>query len=293
MNGVFPTGVASGFFMQLTILNILNPATLNLGTFVMTIFKGATIYYPLASGSSVAAPTLTYSNMPYTVTLMDSSLWATTPITFTFTPNTLLDTIIFSFPTQWTNETAMFQTLFLLPTCTSIAYPTIACNLVNPYYTVTNLQYYTAGQPIDITINSIYNPTSVASIGTIFVLGQLGGIQVTEADVAIPSSSFSNDILRDVTLATSYLAGDQLTLLITFTFAHAITNSDIFMITFPSDFSMSISASNYNIVGSYTATQPALNFFPLNQSIIFSPFMIAYATQATLNITIMNIARPR
>ena len=91
--------------------------------------------------------------MAYTTSLLTGSLWATSPITFTFTPSTLIDTIQFDFPDQWTNESVVTTAVYNTPTCTSVSNPTLSCAMLGPYLQATNLQYYTAGTPIDITVN--------------------------------------------------------------------------------------------------------------------------------------------
>lgn len=61
------------------------------------------------------------------------------------------------------------------PTCTSNSSPTLTCTLTNFDLLVSNLTYYQTGLPLDITINSIYNPSSLTPIGSVDVSARLGG----------------------------------------------------------------------------------------------------------------------
>ena len=59
-----------GFFVQYTIFNIINPDSLSVGTFYMTIFKGNTIYFPPSTGSSSSLPTFSPSSIAYSTSII-------------------------------------------------------------------------------------------------------------------------------------------------------------------------------------------------------------------------------
>ena len=103
--GLFPQAYdGSGtYFTQLTVANIKNPDSLSLGAFAMTIYQGSTIYYPPAGGASVTPPSFSPSTMAYSTSLQTGSIWATSTLMITLTPDTLLDTLVLSLPSIWTN----------------------------------------------------------------------------------------------------------------------------------------------------------------------------------------------
>lgn len=142
LNGLFTqdyNSINGYFYMQFTIFNIQNPDYINVGEFYMTIYKGSTIYYPLGTGSSVSGPTFTPSTMSYTISLGTSTIWATSSLTITLTPNTIIDTLQFAFPSSmWTNETVSSKILFNPPICTSTSNPTLSCS-VGLYLQASNL----------------------------------------------------------------------------------------------------------------------------------------------------------
>ena len=179
--GLFQTDVAAsdGYALQYTIFNVQNPDVLSTSSFEMTIYQGATIYYPTLSGSTGNSPSFSPSNMPYTTHIATSTIWATTILTITLTPNTLIDTLQFNFPSIWINETVSLNALFNAPVCTSTSNPTLTCSEIGLALQVDNLEYNTPNQPIDVSIHSIYNPTSIVGIGSIATKGLLSGSEVT------------------------------------------------------------------------------------------------------------------
>lgn len=104
-NGLFPNAYdgSGSFFTQLTVFNIKNADSLTVGTFSVTIFKGSTIYYPPSGGATVNPPSFTASTMSYSTSLQTSSIWATSTLTLTLTPNTVIDTLILNLPSIWAN----------------------------------------------------------------------------------------------------------------------------------------------------------------------------------------------
>jgi hypothetical protein len=207
INGVFPGGAAPGsrYFLNMTVFNIKNPVVLTVSSFVMTIFKSGTIYYPTSGGSSCRSPTFTLSSLIYSVSVLQQSIWGYSPVTFTFLPDVAIDTLTFTFPSPpWENEGVSFDTLLSGPTCTSNSNPTILCTFLGLTMVVTNLSYYNIGAALDLTVNLISNPTSMASIGNISVTGQMTGSDVTAANVVISSTNFTSDFLRNLDFSVSY-----------------------------------------------------------------------------------------
>ena len=92
-----------GFFMQFSILNIRNPDSLTAGVFAMTIFKGSTVYYPPSTGPTSTIPTFIPSTIPYSTSVSTPSIWATSSLTLTLTPDTLIDTFNLNLPSLWVN----------------------------------------------------------------------------------------------------------------------------------------------------------------------------------------------
>ena len=69
--------------------------------------------------------------------------------------------------------------------------------------------------------------------------------------------------------------------------------SDIFQLVFSSDLAMSVSASDYSILGSNTIDTPNITFLPANRSLPFLPFDLDHISTASLTLTLSNIPRPR
>jgi hypothetical protein len=105
--------------------------------------------------------------------------------------------------------------------------------MFGPIIQITSLSYYNVGTPIDITINLFANPTSLASIGTITVTGQMSGSDVTSAEVVIPSTKFKNDIVRNLNFTVSYQSNDQIIVVMVFSISHTSMSSDVFELVFP------------------------------------------------------------
>ena len=104
LDGAFPQAyTGAGFFFQFSIFNIQNPDSLSVGQFPMTIFKGTTIFFPTSLGSTSFPPSFSPSTIAYSTSITTNSVWTTTPLTLTLTPDTLLDQININFPNIWTN----------------------------------------------------------------------------------------------------------------------------------------------------------------------------------------------
>lgn len=71
IGGLFKNDVIStgGYYLHLTVFNIKNPPVMTVGDFVMTIFKGTTIYYPLAFGSLCQSPYFDAASLAYSVSV--------------------------------------------------------------------------------------------------------------------------------------------------------------------------------------------------------------------------------
>lgn len=86
----------------------------------------------------------------------------------------------------------------------------MACSSSGTSLQATNLNYITASTALDISIHSIYNPTSLVDIGSITVSGQRSGVQLTSATINLPATSFAPDVLRQVAFTVNYQTGDQI-----------------------------------------------------------------------------------
>lgn len=130
------------------------------------------------------------------------------------TPNNLIDTIEFtllnSYPTS--SEPVRTQTFTSTLTCYSVSNPYVTCASVpgKSIYAASNLYYSTAGSNIDITISSLYNPSSLTSLNLISINTKYKGSITDSCSVTIPSTSFTNDILRQLTATITYQTSDQL-----------------------------------------------------------------------------------
>ena len=231
VSGVFPGGATptSNYNLQLTVYNIKNPGSLSVSNFVMTVYKSGTIYYSLP----FPTPSFSTSSLTYSVSVLQPSIWTNTPYTFTLVPDVLIESLMFTFPSPWDNEIVFFNTLLSGATCSSNSNPNIVCTSFGPMMQITNLSYYHVGTPIDITINLVANPSSIASIGTITITGQFSGSDVTSADIVVPSTNFKNDILRNINFTVSYQSNDQITVIIFFSISHTSMSSDVFELAFP------------------------------------------------------------
>lgn len=169
----------------------------------------------------------------------------------------------------------------------------MTCSILGSQLTATNLQYYTASQPIRMTIHSMYNPSSVVGVGSIAVTGQRSNIAMATATVTLPSSSFTHDIPRKITSSVAYQSNTLLDITITMLLSHVSMSSDVVRVTLPTDFAMSTSSSDYSITGSNTATTPSISFNTGNNTFSFLPFSIDLITRPSLTIVIRNVNRPR
>ena len=152
-------------------LSVQNPNTLSLGAFAVTIYLGSTIYYPSPGTPSSTAfqSTLAAQAVTYSVQVMNPTIWGVSPLKFTITPNNIIDTIRIRFPSgAWTGETRTNTAATASGlTFISTSNPTITATNLISYYAITNLNYYTTLVPIDITVNSITNPSSLMAAGSI------------------------------------------------------------------------------------------------------------------------------
>ena len=293
INGVFPGGAANGsrYFLNMTIFNIKNPGVLTIGSFVMTVFKSGST---LLGGLTCSSPTFTLSSLSYSVSVLEQPIWGYSPVTFTFVPDVAIDTLVFNFPSPpWINEAVSFDTLLSSPTCTSNSNPTIVCTFLGLTMLVTNLSYYNIGTAIDLTVNLIANPTSMASIGNISVTGQMSGSDVTTANVVISSTNFTTDYFRSLIFTVTYQSSDKITISISFSFSHTSMSTDLLELTFPPEIVMSESVTDYTIIVSYNVSSPLITFTTGTQSLSFYPFLTDSVTRGSLSITIANLVRPR
>lgn len=173
ISGLFTSDIqiSDTWYFQYTILSVQNPNTLSLGAFAVTIYLGSTIYYPSPGTPSSTAfqSTLAAQAVTYSVQVMNPTIWGVSPLKFTITPNNIIDTIRIRFPSgAWTGETRTNTAATASGlTFISTSNPTITATNLISYYAITNLNYYTTLVPIDITVNSITNPSSLMAAGSI------------------------------------------------------------------------------------------------------------------------------
>jgi hypothetical protein len=110
------------------------------------------------------------------------TIWAVSPLKFTITPNNVIDTIKITFPSNWTLETqSLSASVIGSPTCSSVSNPTLTCTYLSPSFTISNLYYYSAGTPIDVTISSINNPSACINAGSISLYLSANGAVLEQA----------------------------------------------------------------------------------------------------------------
>jgi hypothetical protein len=141
---------------QYTIFNIKNPSRPGtVGTYSMTIYSGSTIHYPSGGPSTSLGPSFTAKTMVCSTQVVIPTIWSTSPLKITITPNSVVDTIQFTlaniFPIAF--EPVRTQTFTSTLTCFSLSNPYATCSYVSGgKYEATNLYYSTAGTSIDITL---------------------------------------------------------------------------------------------------------------------------------------------
>lgn len=173
ISGLFTSDlqISDVWYFQYTILSVQNPNTLSLGAFAVTIYLGSTIYYPSPGvpSSTTFQSTLSAQAVTYTVQVMNPTIWGVSPLKLTITPNNVIDTIRIRFPSgAWTGETRTNTAATTSGlTFISTSHPTITATNVVSFYAITNLNYYTPLVPIDITVNSITNPSALMAAGSI------------------------------------------------------------------------------------------------------------------------------
>ena len=187
----------------------------------------------------------------------------------------------------------MTSVVFTSPVCSSDTNPSLTCTVIGNQIQVTNLNYYTANQPINITISSIYVPTAQVTIGDIAVSGLKASVEMATATISIPGSSFTTDIPRKLTVTPTYQSNNKVDVQISFLLSHQSMISDKIEVTFPSDFTISSSLGDYSILGSNTLTTPSITFNTTFNSFSFNPFSIDSITRASLTVTVRNLVRPR
>jgi hypothetical protein len=105
ISGLFIQDVSAiDFFqMQYTIFNIPNPSTPSVGTFILTIFNGNTIYYPTVGSQGCSSPIFSAQTMTYSVSVLQSTIWSLSPLKIILNPSGLIDKLTFTFLTNWVN----------------------------------------------------------------------------------------------------------------------------------------------------------------------------------------------
>jgi hypothetical protein len=201
LTGLFPNNLASSdsWDFSYTIFNVLNPNAQQPGSYTITIFLGSAIAYKGTGISYIFSPTFGLQTVSFTASVLYPTIWAVSPLTLTITPNFAIDTIKITFPSKWALETASISgALIGNPTCSSASNPTATCAYLSSVFTVTNLYYFAAGVPIDVTIKSINNPSACVSAGPISISLFASGAQLQlTSGYSLPGSYFSNDVLRN------------------------------------------------------------------------------------------------
>jgi len=223
------------------------------------------------------------------------TIWSTSPLKITMAPNNIIDTIQFtlanSFPSSEPVRTQPFTSSL---TCFSVSNPYTSCAYLSGtnIYEASNLYYSTSGNNIDITIESINNPSSLTSLSIISVNAKYNGSVTDYCSITIPGTSFTNDILRKLTFTIAYLINDQLSVHISFSIAQTSISSDVIYLTFPSDFIMPTTSASYKITIGLSTVTPIYTFHPANNTVSFMPYTII-ESQTAVQITVTGLARPR
>lgn len=290
LDGVFPSAYSSALIFNYKISAIVNPPYAGAaGTFYFTIFEGTTIYYTATANlpSSFSARVMAYS----TQVMMDRVL-GVSPLKVTLWPQSAVDEIRFQLPSSWSNETVVttaFTTGDL--SCSSESNPGLVCNLLGTYR-ATSLDYKVGGEPIDITINYMYNPSSVAQIGNILTTGYVGGSATDTCTIELAPSNFSPEVLRDVTSTITYQAGDLIDVQLQFFLPGTSLADDKINVTLPSTLATPTLTASYAVQVKNVAVSPAITIETSTNSISFSPFTSS-EVKASVTLTMSSIARPR
>jgi hypothetical protein len=160
------------------------------------------------------------------------------------------------------------------------------------YYLINNLYYYTASQPIDLTINSIYNPSSLQPAGSIILSLLSSGTVLETSTFAIPAASFTNDILRNLATTLTYQASDKIQVQLSFQFSEFNSNSDKIYITFPSELTIPTLTSSYSIKMATVVVSPAITIDSAANTVSFN-VSSGSIYQIAVSVTITGIVRPR
>jgi hypothetical protein len=222
------------------------------------------------------------------------TIWAVSPLKFTITPNNVIDTIKITFPSNWTLETqSLSASVIGSPTCSSVSNPTLTCTYLSPSFTISNLYYYSAGTPIDVTISSINNPSACINAGSISLYLSANGAVVEQAlSFTIAAAFFSNDILRNPSAVLTYQPSDKLQVQLNFQFAELNVNTDKIYITFPSELSIPLTSASYTIKMATATVSPTLTFNASGNTVSFNVSSTSNY-QIAVVVIVTGIARPR
>ena len=296
VDGLFSFDLNTGDMWDVgfTVSSIMNPNTQTPGSYTITIFKGSTIYYSGTGSTYIFTSTFSLQTVNFSTQVLYPTIWEVSPLKFTITPNFAIDTIKITFPSRWSlflssiNGAVAGNSI-----CSSASNPTATCVVSGSMFTLTNLYYYSAGVPIDVTVESINNPSSEIPAGPITLELYANSILVQRSSsFSIPASSFTNDILRRTSSSIVYQAGDTLQILLNFQYANINYNTDKIYLTFPAELTMPTSASSYTIImAAFLVSSPAFTFFSANNTVSFN--LTGNQGQTAVNITITGLARPR
>jgi hypothetical protein len=78
-------------------------------------------------------------------------------------------------------------------TYSSVSSPNLQCSRINFRLFCSQLAYYVAGTALDITVNSVLNPSALVPVGNIDVQGLWAGSPVTTASISIPAAQFRHE----------------------------------------------------------------------------------------------------
>ena len=105
----------------------------------------------------------------------------------------------------------------------------------------------------------MYNPSSVAQIGSILTSAYVGGSVVETCNIEIPSSHFTPEVQRAITATITYQSGDLIDIEIQFYLPGTTLADDKINITLPSILSTPTLTSNYAVQVKNVAVTPTIN----------------------------------
>jgi hypothetical protein len=138
----------------------------------------------------------------------------------------------------------------------------------------------------------MYTPSSLTSLSLISVSTKYNGSITDSCSITIPATSFTNDILRQLTSTVTYLPSDQLKINISFSVSQTSLPSDVIFLTFPSDFTMPTTPASYQVIIGLGAITTTYTFYPANRTVSFRPYNIS-GLQTGVQIIVTGLARPR